>query len=191
MQHETDEITPSTSKIAGSDSKSQTSKITTTLECTTTLEQCSTVYFAGYLAKSCIDKFNNCSVCLKNFLKNVDLNDKKQILILNKSYDFNASIKLKMPSDELAKLVDLSLFVYNAHFNDLLHQPQLVSKLFNTIVNFLSCEASSLLNISCKEHVHYLLNKMIVVKIHFYCKSQKHNVMEQKQHQKLRILNNK
>lgn len=183
---------PSSSKIRKIAATS-TSDCNSPYESTTTLEECSITYFAGYLAKSCIQNFHNCDLCNKNLLKNADLDDEKQLLILNKSYDFSSSVILKVPSDDLLELVDLSLNVFNTHFHEILHQPQLKSKLFNAIVGHLSCEVQyqRLLNLSCTEHVHYLINKMILVKIHFYCKSKKNNVLELKQNPKLRIISHK
>jgi hypothetical protein len=50
------------------------------------METCSVVYFAGWLGKSCIDKYD-CSDCKKILLKNqVDLTDRKQLLLINKTY---------------------------------------------------------------------------------------------------------
>ena len=50
-----------------------------------TLEDCSVTYFAGYLALKCIKKFN-CEYCKDQLIIEKDLNDKNQILIINKNY---------------------------------------------------------------------------------------------------------
>lgn len=57
-----------------------------------TLEECSITYFTGYLAKSTLTK-HKCQECQKNLVKELNLEDQKQLLILNKSYSFNKNIK--------------------------------------------------------------------------------------------------
>lgn len=85
---------------------------TTTLQSTatepvmveTTLEDCSIAYFAGYLAKKCIEKYN-CQKCITNLLKHEEiLTDPKQMLILNKNYGVK-ELALKAPSEMLYEIV--------------------------------------------------------------------------------------
>lgn len=156
-----------------------------------TLEECSMTYFAGYLAKSCIEK-NSCQVCAKNLLQEINLKDNKQLLILNKSYNCSKCIKLKMPSDNLLKLVHMAIACFNMHFSNIVHSTKIKLRLFNSIVDFLRCEAPELLNMSCEKHLFYIIDHMILVKIHFYCKNKKSQILEPKKvHPKLRILKNK
>lgn len=105
-----------------------------------TLEECSLTYFAGYLAKSCLAKYH-CNICSNNLLKEFDLDDDKQLLILNKTYSCCKGIKLKMPSDNLLRLIDMAIICYNIHFNNIVHCNQLKSKLYHSILKFLMCDA--------------------------------------------------
>ncbi|KAL4090198.1 hypothetical protein QTP88_025097 [Uroleucon formosanum] len=53
-----------------------------------TLETCATTYFAGYLAKKCLDKYK-CEDCGLLLISNEQLHrDNHQILLTNKSFDF-------------------------------------------------------------------------------------------------------
>lgn len=158
---------------------------------TVTLEECSVAYFAGYLAKSSTKKYN-CQRCTEKLFQEISLEDPKQILILNKAYDCSKSIKLKMPSDNLLKLVQLAIDCFNVHFKSNMHCKKIKQRLFNSILNFLRCEAPELLNISCENHLVYLIDHLILVKIHFYCKISKNTYLKSsKGDPKLRILRNK
>lgn len=94
-----------------------------------------------------------------------------------------------MPSDNLVKLVSLSLHCYNSQINDIIHCKNIKAQLFKSIVDFLKCEAPELLNMSCQEHLYYIIDLMIKVKINFYCKSIKTNLCVNPS--KLRVLKNK
>ncbi|CAG4965544.1 unnamed protein product [Colias eurytheme] len=157
-----------------------------------TLEHCSVTYFAGYLAMHLL-KNNVCDICYQTLQKKeAFLNSEKELLILNKSFSFNKTIKLKMPSDNLIKLVSLALDAFNLNFEKMLHHINLKSQLSKHILQFLSSEAAELLNFTCYDHVVSIINQLITVKVNFYCKTSKHEVLDKsKMHPKLRILKNK
>ncbi|CAG4916445.1 unnamed protein product [Colias eurytheme] len=136
-----------------------------------TLEHCSVTYFAGYLAMHLL-KNNVCDICYQTLQKKeAFLNSEKELLILNKSFSFNKTIKLKMPSDNLIKLVSLALDAFNLNFEKMLHHINLKSQLSKHILQFLSSEAAQLLNFTCYDHVVSIINQLITVKVNFYCKT--------------------
>lgn len=158
---------------------------------TVTLEECSITYFAGYLGRSSTNKYK-CQRCTENLFQDISLDDPKQILILNKTYDCSNSVGLKMPSDNLLKLVQLAIDCFNKHFKSNIHCKKIKLRLFKTILNFLRCNAPELLNISCENQLLFIINHLILVKIHFACKSTKNTyVKTSKGDPKLRILQNK
>jgi hypothetical protein len=64
-----------------------------------TLEDCTVVYFAGYLAHICLKKFN-CNSCESQLITDTDINNKDQLFITHKNYENFENIKtngLKSP----------------------------------------------------------------------------------------------
>lgn len=63
-----------------------------------TLQDCSEMYLTGYLVKKTVDKFN-CEKCIEHLnTKGMEINDPRQLLIINKTYETNNSIsKLYKP----------------------------------------------------------------------------------------------
>ena len=115
------------------------------------LEECSIGYFAGYLAKKCLDQFK-CTNCELNLTKiDRDLNDKSLLLLLHKSYDnFCPTQGLKAPSDQLIKIVNIYLEVFQKskvpkkfYFN---LKKNLIKKL---ICNFQTSETQNVFSIIC------------------------------------------
>lgn len=148
-----------------------------------TLEICSVVYFAGWLGKSCVDKFD-CSDCKTILLKDkVDLTDKRQLLLINSTYTNIVTPSLKSPSDFLYQLVNKLLDFYIKNI-DTLFKNNLVADLtdrFKEEINFTG-------NYHDLIHFDYLIKKLLEVKIHDYCKSQKKSMQSAS---KVRILQNK
>lgn len=156
-----------------------------------TLEECSLTYFAGYLAKTCVEKFN-CQTCAANLLQQIELNDPVQLLIIHKAYMSSKGIQLKMPSEDLLKLVHMALDHYNSIFMNIVHVPAITEKLLNGILDYLRCEAPKLLLLSCETHLYFIIKHLIFVKINFYCKTKNRNYSESTKAQaKLKILDNK
>ncbi|KAL4126427.1 hypothetical protein QTP88_010649 [Uroleucon formosanum] len=86
-----------------SDNSSETSSLS--LDCSpipASLETCTVVYFSGYLANKCLEKFK-CVDCYSNLITEKDLNDKNQLLLTYKTFDniFTNTKGLKMPSSIL------------------------------------------------------------------------------------------
>jgi len=87
-----------------------------------TLEDCSVIYFSGYLAYKCIKKFN-CEVCKVNLTSEKNLNNKNQILLIYKNYpDINKDAGLMAPSISLNNVIDRALNIFENIFEQIQHK---------------------------------------------------------------------
>lgn len=130
-----------------------------------TQEDCSVVYFAGWLGKVCVEKFG-CSTCTRALLNDeVDLLDKKQLLLINKTYSNLTTPKLKSPIDFLYKLIIEMLDLFNNSMN-MIHKTNLVSNLMTHMKNILNLPN----DYHDFSHLDFLMKKLLEVKIHDYCK---------------------
>ncbi|KAL4083018.1 hypothetical protein QTP88_028348 [Uroleucon formosanum] len=81
-----------------------------------TLEECSIVYFSGYLVKHCIDHFK-CTICMSTMLTTEEIDEPNQILILHKTFAhivlFN-SYGLKKPSHFIVNICKIALQVFES-----------------------------------------------------------------------------
>jgi len=86
-----------------------------TVELTPTLESCTNVYFAGYLAYRITKKYN-CNDCFTKFVNNTEyLQDNSQLYLLNRDYSSENILYLKVPTEEFVRMV---VFMLN-NFNNL------------------------------------------------------------------------
>lgn len=133
-----------------------------------TLEDCSVVYFSGYLAHKCIAKFN-CENCKNSLLTNKDINDKKQMLLLNKNYttsevDCNES-GLKAPSTEFNNVINKALNIFEKNIDNILYKRKIKYKLMNifekdyVIIKWIAEKNT------CREHRLQILEKLLICKI--------------------------
>lgn len=74
------------------------------------LEDCSITYFAGYLAFKCIKKFN-CKYCECELITEKLLDEKNQLLILNKNYS-SLDTGLKAPTKYFNNIIDRILNIF-------------------------------------------------------------------------------
>ncbi|KAL4148876.1 hypothetical protein QTP88_003021 [Uroleucon formosanum] len=161
-------------------------------ESRTILEKCSTIYYAGYLAKKCLDKFQ-CDQCQTFLLKPCkDLNDKQQLLIVNKTFkdiDLNASSGLKAPSEDLVQFVSICLNVFKHSYNQLKSEKYLVNKLMTQANN---CIPEKVVQPVCAKHFEYIMRLLFIVKVFKECKwfskPPERNTTSQKPNPKLSIL---
>lgn len=92
-----------------------------------TLEDCSVTYFAGYLAYKCNKKFN-CHKCQNNLFTDKNLNEKRQLLLINKNYSsFDQDGGLKAPSFSLNKIINRALEIFENNFVKIQHKKKLGS----------------------------------------------------------------
>ncbi|CAI6369764.1 unnamed protein product [Macrosiphum euphorbiae] len=89
-----------------------------------TLEDCSVLYFAGYLAHRCIAQFN-CTNCINYLLTNKNIDDKNQLLLLNKNYTYleiQNDIGLKAPSKDFNNIINKALTIFEDKIKNILHK---------------------------------------------------------------------
>lgn len=145
-----------------------------------TLEENSLRYFAGYIVKCTIKKFN-CNKCKEKFLKNnEDLMmientafENNEVLLFLRSYcTHNNELALKFPTDFATHLCRISMKFFNKTFNAHKHKADLSSYLFNGLLEVLYNEIKELGELvgECEDHFHYFIRKIIVVRIHKECK---------------------
>lgn len=131
-----------------------------------TLEDCSNVYFAGYLAKKCHDKFK-CDSCKNSLLGVGELENERQLLILNKMYSAQMSVGLTTPSENFVKFVDLSFQTIAAVFKGNPSKRGLYKYISNKIKNQ---NYFGLIECKDKNHLLYLCQQLIYCKINKECK---------------------
>jgi len=176
-----------------SDDLETTSTCSTSSPTHPTLETCSITYFAGYLAKKCLDNFK-CEDCRLKLVTSGDLEDDHQLLILNKEYDYIGHSKgLKIPSKLLIKVTKICLDVFTEMFSKIKTEKEILKKLISTvsrrIENKLNC-----LNHSCLTHFNYLIELLFRTKIYKQCKWINDNSNKKRELQnadKLKIFKNK
>ena len=161
----------------------------------TTLEKCSQIYYGGYLAKKCLEKFH-CEQCQNYLLKpNITLDDKDQLLILNKTFEhieFNSYSGLKAPSENLEQFIIICLNVFKQNYGYLKSEKYLVNQLMTKANQSMP---KNIVPLECAKHFEYIMKLLFVVNIYKTCKwsskISEHNkitTFTQKPNQKLRIL---
>lgn len=143
---------------------------TTVLDCT--LENCSVVYFAGYLAKRCIDHFQ-CENCKNILVDNNNIhNNSNEILLKHKTFeqiDYLSYDKgLKKPSIWLINICKISLNIFMNTFETIISEPKLMNKLLNLIL--IKLRKENINESSCKEHYLYIIKLLIKTRIYKACK---------------------
>lgn len=99
------------------------------------LEECYIVYFAGYLAKRCIEHFN-CTDCEKNVLTQDLINEPNQLLITFRTFEhinYTYNKGLKKPSSLQILICNTGLNVFSKMFTDIKKRKR------NSKTNFKSC----------------------------------------------------
>lgn len=135
----------------------------------TGLEDCSVVYFAGYLAKKLIEKYN-CQLCKDNYLGVKDLKKRDQLLLLHKNYDLEKELGLKAPTPCLKRLTKYAMGIINKNWQK--HGSKNVMLLFRKhFFGYIRKNMAHLLqNEQCYEHITFLINLLITVTLHKKCK---------------------
>lgn len=138
---------------------------------TVTLEECSQIYVAGYLAYNYNKKFK-CDRCLQIMCDlNSVLTSKKELLILNKTFTqvkLESQHGLKAPSEAMIHVVTIGLKVFKKMFNRLGHKANLVKRLV-TLTKQLVC-LDSLTCKGCSEKNTYVLITLFKLMVFKQCK---------------------
>ena len=146
-----------------------------------TLEDCSVTYFAGYLGYKCMKKFN-CNHCQLELFTNKNLNDKKQLFLLNKNYiSINNESGLKAPSNNFNNVINKILNIFENNYENYLNKKkirfQLTERVKNnkTVIKWLD-ESMKI----CIEHKMYIIEQLLICKIFNKTKNQTHPTQDRK-----------
>lgn len=161
------------------------------------MEECSIVYFAGYLAKRCIDNFK-CQNCESSIIEQDILNDPNQLLITFKTFEnisYANTQGLNKPSNYLISLCKIGLNTIAKVFNDIKSEKWLVYQMLQIILKEINKKYLEFEHMECKDHYIFMLKLFLVTIIYKECKhlSNEENTYRQtnKIPEKLRILINK
>lgn len=157
------------------------------------LEYCSVVYFAGYLAKKCLDMFL-CTDCDLTKNNNEYLNEPPQILILKKTFD-NVGLAqgLKIPSDKLLEIVEICLDLFQNLFPKIKTEKKIIFSLKEKALPIIYKKYPDVENSTCHNHYMYIIELLFRTKLYKECKVENTNVRKRvvQNTDKLRILQNK
>ncbi|KAL4103435.1 hypothetical protein QTP88_018812 [Uroleucon formosanum] len=149
---------------------SPTLELSPVLNLNLSLENCSILYFAGYIAKRCMEMFK-CVKCEELLiLTSQYLQDKNQLLLLHKTYGDSKSIEvLKNPSKLMICITKTCLDIFNKHFNEIKHEKKIVSQLMDKTKTHENNDILTKAQ-SCYGHYIYMMELLYTVKIFKECK---------------------
>lgn len=156
-----------------------------------TLKDCSNTYFAGYLIKKCVDKFK-CKDCENVLSASGNLEDKKQLLILFKTYkSTNLSVGLRKPSDDLIEFVEKALNILYYLLNFSPQKPDLWKIFLKKVIRKLDLKLLYK-HVNCRNHIEYIIKMLFFCKVFKECKwkSQSEKYKGNVKNRKLQILKN-
>jgi hypothetical protein len=141
-----------------------------------TLQDCSEMYFAGYLIKKCLDKFN-CSMCSEKLqIQDTEIDDARQLLIINKTYDSNLTYtKLKKPSKSITDFVSGALVILQKIIDNKPHAIKLREKISEEIKQNLFKNVITE-DYHCYSHLEFLTNHLIYCKLFRFFNLQSKNI---------------
>lgn len=122
------------------------------------LEDCIISYYAGYVVKSVIDKFD-CKICQDSLTYPGLLDDPQQLILLNKNYNCKDTY-VYFPSEMAVNLVNKCLILFKTYFGNITYQESVSLQLNEKVMsrNFLWLGA---VNDVCYEHKTYLITKIV------------------------------
>lgn len=157
-----------------------------------TLEDCANVYYGGYLIKKTMDKFG-CQNCRKEFVsENSKLTDKTQMYLLHKNYNSAIdNIFLYVPTENLMNIVKLSMSKFNEIYRKEPQMANISANIFQKINKELERKHTNFRG-SCREHIEFLLRKLITTNLFKFTKWANIKVpsRSEKKNAKLKILQN-
>lgn len=162
----------------------------------TTLEECSIIYFAGYLAKRTIEHFN-CTNCEKNLLTHDVINEPNKLLITFKAFEHlnnTYSKGLKKPSSLQILICNTGLNVFSKMFAVIKSEKEIVKRMLKVVVLKLNKQIKHFDDSTCKDHYEFIVQLLLITRIYKECKWSKEdgsNKLLNKLPAKLRILSNK
>lgn len=182
-----------------SDEHSSSTSLTSSTELkpkVTTLEECSIIYFAGYLAKRAIEHFN-CTNCEKNLITQDLINEPNQLLITFKTFEHlnNTYNKgLKKPTSLQILICNTGLNIFSKMFALIKSEKEIVQRMLKVVVLKLNKQIINFDESTCKGHYEFIVQLLLITRIYKECKWSKEdssNKLLNKLPAKLRILSNK
>jgi len=162
----------------------------------TTLEECSIIYFAGYLAKRAIEHFN-CRNCEKNLISQDLINEPNQLLITFKTFEHlnNTYNKgLQKPSSLQILICNIGLNVFSKMSAVIKSEKEIVKRMLKVAVLKLNKQIINFDDSTCREHYEFIVQQLLITRIYKECKWSKEDSSNKhlnKLPAKLRILSNK
>lgn len=137
----------------------------------TTLEECSQIYFAGYIAYYYNKKYN-CNECLKSMCNlSSELNNKKELLILHRTFsnvNIDMTTGLLSPSVNLQHVVNIALKLFKNKFHKIGHKLHLIQRLVKLTKSVVTLDSVTCIN--CYKHSDFLIYNLFRILIHKQCK---------------------
>lgn len=133
-----------------------------------TLETCANNYYAGYLIKRVIDKFN-CSNCRDSLETNVSLTNPAETFTVHKSYGGTERMALVIPNKEVETIIQKSMIMFKKLFSKYKHQELVGTKIINQVLSkhlpWLGPK-----NDPCRDHKIFLITKLVHTNLFKFCK---------------------
>lgn len=138
---------------------------------TLSLETCSVTYFAGYLAKKCLDQFS-CYDCELNLIvSKTNLYDESLLLLMYKTYDHVDPIQgLKAPSNQLLQIVKICLDVFEKWFPIIKSSKKLIFQLKENANVIINKQFPNFQKTKCINHYTYIIELLFRTKLFKECK---------------------
>lgn len=135
-----------------------------------TLEKCSVIYFAGYLVKKCLDRFE-CEDCKTSLEADKDFDNEGEILIFFKNYDLKYETGLRTPTSLLREFTRRALDCFSRDIGKHLNH-KLMSNLKRKLVKNIKTHLPEWFatNMICEKHRQYILELLLRTQIFKYCK---------------------
>lgn len=152
------------------DSSSESGNSSPTRNRNITLEDCGVVYFAGYLAKKCLDKYN-CQNCKYSLESKENINNTDELLTFYKNYDLKHESGLKIPTPLMKKFTFACLNVFSKNIGKYIKE-KIISKLKRKMTSHLHQNLPEWYDTSslCNTHREYILDLLLRTQVYKYCK---------------------
>lgn len=134
------------------------------------LENCAVTYYAGYLVRKTIDKFNcdNCRSSLQNN-NDIELTDENEIFLLNKNYGKCGRIALVVPTPEIRAIINRCSLLFNKYFSIYKSQEFVCKKIRNRICTKINSWLGDNSK-PCYEHRMFMVSHLTSTNLFKYCK---------------------
>lgn len=112
-------------------------------------------------------------------LTDTEDNDSNKMLILYKTFEHIDPLGtggLKLPSNWQINVCHISLTIFEKHFENIKSENKILSMLKNLILTKLNKNMPEFKNFPCQQHVDYMINLLLIIRIYKECKWQKKQI---------------